>query len=260
MKTDLNAISKYPFMGNLHSIETTGFVDGPGIRTIFFMQGCPLKCKYCHNPDSQNFIHLKTITTEEIVAITDRYKSYYDASGGGVTFSGGEPLMQGGFLLQTLKVLKDKGISTCIDTSGYGVSTFYDEILNVTDYILLDIKAMTDEAHVSLTGKNRDGIRDFMAHLVAFNGKIIIRHVMVPNLTDSQTKMNELVSLIAPIHNKVEKIEILPYHKNGIEKYHQLDLAYEFETVSEMNVEKATELETYANIQLKTIQLNSNEA
>ncbi|HAS73604.1 MAG TPA: pyruvate formate-lyase 1-activating enzyme, partial [Clostridiales bacterium UBA8960] len=117
--------------GKLHAIETMGLVDGPGIRTVFFLQGCPLKCQYCHNPDSQNFMGADEISVNEVVRVADRYKEYYKASGGGVTFSGGEPLMQGAFLIEALRALKENGVSTCIDTSGYGQTQHYEEIFKM---------------------------------------------------------------------------------------------------------------------------------
>ena len=251
--------------GNLHSIETMGMVDGPGIRTIFFLQGCPLRCGYCHNPDSQHFMGTKHISVSDVLETARRYKSYYDATGGGVTFSGGEPLMQGEFLVDALKALKAEGISTCLDTSGYGIKRYYKEILRNTDVVLLDIKAMTDQAHLSLTGRDRDGSRQFIEALIQhFDGKIIIRHVMVPGLTDQFEKMDDLLDVIAPIKNQVEKIEILPYHKDGAEKYSQLNLPYTFEVVPAMDPERARVFEAYVNekhmqsLSVKTLKGASN--
>jgi pyruvate formate lyase activating enzyme len=237
--------------GKLHSIETMGLVDGPGIRTVFFLQGCPLKCQYCHNPDSQTFMGTSEITVDEVVRMAKRYKEYYQSTGGGVTFSGGEPLMQGAFLVEALAALKAEGISTCIDTSGYGQSLFYEEIFRLTDHILLDIKHTRNEAHKVLTGRDMTGIRHFIKSLQAFDGTITIRHVMVPGATDREDIMSELLSLIEPIQKKVDKIDILPYHKTGVEKYSQLGLSYAFDRVPAMSPERAARFEKSVNDALK---------
>lgn len=243
--------------GKLHAIETMGLVDGPGIRTVFFLQGCPLKCQYCHNPDSQNFMGSNEISVDEVVTMADRYKEYYKASGGGVTFSGGEPLMQGAFLTYALRALKEKGVSTCIDTSGYGQTQYYEEIFKYTDHILLDIKHTRDEAHMALTGRDMGGIKHFLKTLQNFEGTITIRHVMVPGLTDSKEIMDELLTMILPIQKKVDKIDILPYHKAGTEKYSQLNLSYTFETVPAMAPERAMAFEIEINNALATSKKNA---
>lgn len=226
--------------GKLHSIETMGLVDGPGIRTVFFLQGCPLRCLYCHNPDSQSFKGEKTITTEEVVALASRYKSYYKASGGGVTFSGGEPLMQGEFVLEAFKALKAEGITTCVDTSGYGQMAYYQAIFQVTDHILLDIKHPREEMHKEITGLDMSGIRNFIQEVSkGFDGTVTIRHVMVPGYSDSSEIIEEILDIIEPIQKKVDKIDILPYHKAGTEKYSQLNIPYQLETVPAMNQDRA---------------------
>ncbi len=239
--------------GKLHSIETTGLVDGPGIRTVIFLQGCPLKCSYCHNPDSQNFMTSTEITVDEVVQMAERYKPYYAATGGGVTFSGGEPLMQGEFLVEALKALKQKGFNTCVDTSGYGQSQYYEEIFKYTDTILLDIKHTRNGEHLTLTGRDRRGSDEFLKALKLFKGNLIIRHVMVPGLTDNEMIMSELLQLIEPLKKSIEKIEILPYHKSGVEKYSQLNLAYTFETVPAMSPERAMQFERELNEKLAVL-------
>lgn len=235
---------------SLHSIETMGLVDGPGIRTVFFLQGCPLKCLYCHNPDSQHFMGENTIDTEQVVALASRYKAYYKASGGGVTFSGGEPLMQGAFLTEALSALKAEGIHTCVDTSGYGVTKHYDAIFALTDLILLDVKHVEEKAHQRLVGRPIEGILHFIEALKAYSGKVIIRHVMVPGETDDEASMEKLLKMIAPIEKKVEKIEILPYHKAGIEKYSQLNLMDPLFDVPPMSPDVAAGFEGWINEQL----------
>ena len=236
-------------MASLYSIETMGLVDGPGIRTVFFLQGCPLRCLYCHNPDSQHFMGENTIDTKQVVALANRFKAYYKASGGGVTFSGGEPLMQGAFLAEALKALKEQGIHTCIDTSGYGVSKYYDAIFKETDLFLLDIKHVDARAHERLVGQPIEGILAFIKALKKFNGKIIIRHVMLHGETDDYDSMKKLLEMITPIKNKVEKIEILPYRKTGIEKYTQLNLTDPLLGVPPMSPETARRFEQWINEQ-----------
>lgn len=245
--------------GKLHSIETMGLVDGPGIRTVIFLQGCPLKCQYCHNPDSQSFMGSKEITVDEVVRMSQRYTEYYQATGGGVTFSGGEPLMQGEFLLEALKALKEKNVSTCIDTSGYGQTQYYEEIFKYTDHILLDIKHTRNAEHVRLTGRDMNGIRHFIKALSAFNGTITIRHVMVPGMTDEMVYMHEILAMVQPIQKKIDKIDILPYHKAGIEKYSQLQLPYMLETVPAMSPERAMAFEKEINQMLNRQKEKTNK-
>jgi pyruvate formate lyase activating enzyme len=187
------------------------------------------------------------ISVNEVVRVADRYKEYYKASGGGVTFSGGEPLMQGAFLIEALRALKENGVSTCIDTSGYGQTQHYEEIFKYTDHILLDIKHTREEAHVALTGRDMGGIKHFLKTLQKYEGDVTIRHVMVPGLTDQKEIMDELLAMIEPIQKKVDKIDILPYHKAGTEKYSQLNLTYTFETVPAMAPERALEFEMEIN-------------
>lgn len=240
----------------LHSIETMGLVDGPGIRTIFFLQGCPLRCQYCHNPDSQHFMGENTISVEEVVAMASRYVDYYKATGGGVTFSGGEPLMQGAFVAEAAKALKAIGVNTCVDTSGYGVSKYYDAIFSEVDYVLLDVKHVDAKAHERLVGKSMEGILDFIEYMKGFKGQITIRHVMVPGETDNDDAMHQLLNIIKPIQKNVDKIEILPYHRAGVEKYSQLQLPYLLTGVPEMDKDLAFEYEKKVN---QWLQLEKNK-
>lgn len=231
--------------GKIHSIETMGLVDGPGIRTVIFLKGCPLKCSYCHNPDTQNASGSKDYTVAELIQFVKRYKKYYDASGGGVTFSGGEPLLQGAFLIEAMTALKNEGIHVALDTSGYGDERYYKDVLALVDMLLLDIKHYDDLAHKKLVGKSMKGIHTFMSYLDNFKGKIWIRHVMVPGLTDSEKSMDHLFHHIEDYSKMIEKIEILPYHKLGVEKYHQLGFEDPMVGIPEMEKEKAQYLETY---------------
>ena len=195
-------------------------------------------------------MHRITRDTKQVVELANRYKAYYRASGGGVTFSGGEPLMQGEFLVEALRALKAQGIHTCIDTSGYGVSKYYDDIFKLTDIFLLDVKHVDAKAHQRLVGRPIDGIVAFIKALKKFNGKIIIRHVMLHGETDDDDSMMILLKMITPIENKVEKIEILPYRKIGIEKYTQLNRVDPLLGVPPMSPELACRFEQWINEQL----------
>lgn len=229
--------------GRIHSIETMGLLDGPGIRTIIFLQGCPLRCTYCHNPDSQTMFSNTHMTPEEVLETARRYKSYYDRTGGGITFSGGEPLLQGEFLLETLKLLKSEGFNTAIDTSGYGDKRYYKEILKYTDVILLDIKHFDNEGYKEVTGKSMKGFYEFSSYLKDYKGKIWFRHVMVPGITDNNKSILKIFDNISHLCDKIDRIEILPYHKMGLEKYEELEREYLLKGVPEMDVKKAKEYE-----------------
>lgn len=237
--------------GRVHSVETMGLVDGPGIRTIFFLQGCPLRCQYCHNPDTQQIAGGVEMSSEEIVQTAKRYLPYYRRSGGGVTFSGGEPLLQGKFLVETLKLLKKEGIHTALDTSGFGPEKYLDEILDLVDVVLLDIKHFEKEAHRELTGAKMRGRNAFLNRLTDYKGKIWIRHVMVPEMTDSENAMEKLYKTIRFLAKSIEKIEVLPYHKMGIEKYEALQMAYPLEGFEEMDPNRAKSFEEMLNERLR---------
>ncbi|RII34926.1 pyruvate formate lyase-activating protein [Clostridium chromiireducens] len=215
--------------GNVHSIESMGLVDGPGIRVVVFLQGCALRCKYCHNPDTWSASGGEEYTPEELVKKIERFKTYFASSGGGVTFSGGEPLRQPEFLLETLKLCKSKGINTCIDTAGYGFGN-YDEILKYTDLVLFDIKHFTSEGYKNVTLMNIDESLKFLEAMKRNNTKMWIRHVVVPGLTDDIEHLKELKKYIDKIPN-VEKVELLPYHLLGANKYEVLGLKYPLENV-----------------------------
>ncbi len=239
---------KSNIVGYLHSMETMGLVDGPGIRTIFFLQGCPLRCRYCHNPDTQKLDGGKEITPEDVLTYAKRYQPY-QGEDGGVTFSGGEPLLQGKFLAAALKLLKENQISTCVDTSGFGQISAYPSIFPYVDTLLLDIKAFDNETFHEMCEVNQNPLLDFMNNLESygFHGQIWIRHVMVPGFTDDEESMQRLIQTIQPIQHLVERLEILPYHTAGIQKYQELGRPYLLEGVPSMDTQRAKELEKYAN-------------
>lgn len=219
--------------GRIHSIETMGLVDGPGIRVVVFFQGCALRCKYCHNPDTWAQSGGEEYTPEELVKKLERFKSYFSTSGGGITFSGGEPLRQPEFLLEVLKLCKEKGIHTCIDTAGYGFCE-YDEILKYTDLVLFDIKHYTKEGYKNVTLREIDESLNFIEAMKRNNTKMWIRHVVVPGLTDSEEHLRGLKEFIDTIPN-VEKVELLPYHLLGANKYEIMKINYPLDGVNAMD-------------------------
>lgn len=227
--------------GRIHSIESMGLVDGPGIRVVIFFQGCNLRCAYCHNVDTWNLQGGKEITPEELVKKILRFKPYFSKGNGGVTFSGGEPLLQKDFLLKVLKLCRQNHIHTALDTAGCGLGQ-YDEILKYVDLIILDIKHSTKSGFKELTLRDMEESSDFLKIAKAMKKKFWIRHVVVPGITDREEHIEKLASIIKCIDN-VEKIELLPYHLLGINKFKELGIAYRLEGIPPMNKEKTKLLE-----------------
>ncbi|KHD35593.1 pyruvate formate lyase-activating protein [Clostridium acetobutylicum] len=236
-------------MGKIHSIETMGLVDGPGIRVVVFFQGCRLRCAFCHNPDTWNVNSGEEISAEELMLKVKRYKNYFDKSGGGVTCSGGEPLMQPEFLLEFLKLCKENGINTVVDTAGFGCGS-YEEILKYTDLVLLDIKHINDTGYKDLVLGNIKEFYDFVDKINDLKVTAWVRHVMVPGITDNYDSMDKLVDIIKKI-DKVEKFEILPYHTLGVKKYDKLGIEYKLKGIKDMDKKRAAEFEQYVCEKLK---------
>ena len=215
-------------MGKVHSIESFGAVDGPGIRFVVFMQGCPMRCLYCHNPDSWNINSGKEMSVEDLMTEIRKYKHYF-GDNGGVTVSGGEPLLQIDFVTQLFKVLKAENIHTCIDTSGILFNDTniekFDTLIKYTDLVLLDIKHINSANHKTLTGFANDNVLNFAKYLNQHNIPTWIRYVLVPTINDDQNSLLKLREFLNTLSN-VEKIEILPYHTLGIDKYKQLGMEY----------------------------------
>ena len=239
-------------MAKLHSIETMGLVDGPGIRTVFFLSGCPLRCVFCHNPDTQSMAYGREITVDEIVKRAKRMKPYYK-NGGGVTISGGEPLASGAFVLDAIKALHEEDIHVAVDTSGVGDIKYYDQIAKEADLILLDIKHYDPYFFNEITKNNQDKLIKFMETIKKTDTRVWIRHVMMPFVTDTLEDMEKLVYFVKPLKKNIDKIEILPYHKMGISKYKELDKEYRIKNMEAMNKEKAKDFEIYANNMLKSL-------
>ncbi|SFR55708.1 pyruvate formate-lyase-activating protein [Anaeromicropila populeti] len=230
-------------LGQIHSIETMGLVDGPGIRSVVFLQGCLLRCCFCHNPDTWSLKDGKAVSPEELVKKLIRFRPYFEKSGGGVTFSGGEPLLQPGFLEEVLFRLRNEGIHTAIDTAGVGARECnYGKVLKYTDLVLFDVKHYTSEGYKRITGRDIGETTRFIEALNASQCKVWIRHVVIPDLTDSREHLVELKNYISQISN-VEKVELLPYHLLGVNKYKVMDIPYPLEGVAAMNVEKTKQLQ-----------------
>ncbi len=210
--------------GMLHSHESCGTVDGPGLRYVIFLQGCRLRCKYCHNPDTWNHDdHKLTQTSEELMKDVLRYKPYIQ--NGGVTLSGGEPLLQATFALEFFKLCKKEGLHTAVDTSGYIFNDTVKEALEYTDLVLLDIKSINPKTHLELTEVELAPILEFANYLQSINKAIWIRHVLVPGWTDKEEDLQKLAEFLSPFTN-IEKVEILPYHRLGEVKWEQLNIPY----------------------------------
>lgn len=211
--------------GRLHSIETMGTVDGPGIRVVLFFQGCPLRCLYCHNRDTWTLSGGQERTVEELTQFILRYHSYIIASGGGVTATGGEPLLQHQFLTELFRSLKQHNIHTALDTSGYCDLEEVKPLLFVTDLVILDIKAVDRSLHQRLTGVPNDNILAFARYLSEQGIPLWIRHVLIPGLTDSEEELLALRELILTLPS-VERVELLPYHTLGVYKWEQMGCDY----------------------------------
>ena len=225
--------------GRVESIESFGLVDGPGIRTVVFLSGCKLRCKYCHNPEmwvkgKENY------TAQELVQKILRNKPYFKRNSGGVTFSGGEPLLQMDFLIEVCKLLKENDIHIALDTAGVGIGR-YNEILPYIDLVLLDIKHINDEEYRDLTGQTMDDFYKFVGELNKTDTRVWIRQVIVPDVNDTEEYIISLAKFLGQIKN-IDKIEFLPYHKLGDEKYQKLGIVNPYLNKQIMDKEKCEKL------------------
>ena len=213
-------------LGNIHSIETCGTVDGPGIRFVVFTQGCPMRCLYCHNPDSWDTGINKQISVCEIL---EQYESVKEFCKGGITVTGGEPLMQIEFVTELFKSAKEKKIHTALDTSGILFNKEntqkIDELLKYTDLVMLDIKHIDDEMHRKLTGHSNAGILAFAQHIAGRGVPLWIRHVIVPGWTDGEDEQERLGFFIGGL-SSLKGLDVLPYHDMGKRKYEELGIPY----------------------------------
>ena len=230
--------------GRVHSIETFGTVDGPGIRYILFFQGCPLRCKYCHNRDTWDTKGGKEYTTDEIINDALKYSTYMKFSGGGITASGGEATLQSEFLTELFAKAKKNNIHTCLDTSGFVNIETIDPVLDNTDLVLLDLKHMIDEDAKDLTGVGIEKTLKLAKHLDERNIPVWIRHVLVPGYTDDVANLEAMGKFISTLHN-VERFEILPYHSLGVHKWENMGFDYELKNIedaSDKDIQRAKDI------------------
>lgn len=226
--------------GRLHSIETFGAVDGPGIRTVFFMQGCPARCLYCHNPDSWEVGAGRDIDIDEIVHWAVRGKPYYGDKGG-VTFSGGEPLLQAEFLIEAMNALKKEGINSAIDTSGTYIDELTDKAIETCDLVLLDIKHPDAERFKIITGREQETLFELIDIINSHDRHVWIRNVIVPDINDTEADMELLNDFLGRIKH-IDKVELLPYHTMAVEKYGKLGITYRLKGVPPMDGDRTAEL------------------
>ena len=230
-------------IGFVHSTESFGTVDGPGIRYVVFLQGCPMRCKYCHNPDTWEMNVGNKVDSEEIIAEYLKNRSFYEH--GGITVTGGEPLMQTEFVTELFTLAKKHNIHTCLDTSGITYSpenkeymTKLDKLLDVTDLVMLDIKHIDNDAHIELTGKENTNILAFARYLSDRNIPLWIRHIIVEGITDDPDEQFRLGEFIGTLKD-LKALDVLPYHTMGVNKYKELGIHYPLENLPALPLAEA---------------------
>lgn len=231
--------------GRIHSIETFGTVDGPGTRFVVFVQGCPMRCAYCHNPDTWAMTGGTMMEPQEIYAQYKRNEGFY--KGGGITVTGGEPLLQIDFLIDFFTIAKKDNVHTCIDSSGIAFHPEnapyiekLDQLMKLTDLVMLDIKHIDSEKHKELTAQPNENILAFAKYLNERNVDMWIRHVVVPGITDDDKYLFDLGYFIGKFTN-LKALDVLPYHTMGETKYQKLGIPYKLKGVPAMDKEKVIE-------------------
>lgn len=226
--------------GNIHSIESFGTLDGPGIRLVVFFQGCPMRCLYCHNPDSWSFSQNKLMEADEIIEKYNSTKAF--RASGGITASGGEALSQIDFLIHLFKKAKENKIHTALDTSGVlfnaAKTDKFDELIKYTDLVLLDIKHIDNDEHIKLTGQSNKNVLLFAKYLSDKNVPVWIRHVVVPNYTDSEIYLAKLGKFLTQLKN-IEALDVLAYHDMAKVKYEKMNLEYKLKDVKPLSKDEA---------------------
>ena len=236
-----------PLLGRVHSVETFGSVDGPGIRFLIFLKGCSMRCRYCHNPDTWDPETDDLRTADELLTQAMRYRSYWGREGG-ITVSGGEALLQMDFLTELFRKAKAKGIHTCLDTSGQPFTrrepffSKFAELMKYTDLLLFDLKQIDDAKHRELTGRTNRNILDCARYLSDIGKPIWVRHVLVPGVTDNDDDLHALRAFIDTLQN-VKRVEVLPYHAMGTYKWEQLGIPYTLKDVSAPSEERVRNAE-----------------
>lgn len=229
-------------IGHIHSTESFGAADGPGVRFIIFMQGCHMRCRYCHNPDTWKMDGGDELTADEILKRALRFKPYWGKDGG-ITISGGEPLLQIDFVIELFKKAKELGINTCIDTAGNPFTkeepffSKFEELMKYTDLLLLDLKEINPARHKDLTGFDNSNIIEMAKYLSEINKPVWIRHVLVPEHSDFNEDLDALGDFIDTLSN-VDRVEILPYHTLGKFKWENLGIPYTLESISPPSAER----------------------
>ena len=241
--------------GRIHSLESLGTVDGPGIRFVVFLQGCPLRCQFCHNPDTWEVHKGTEYTPEQLASEIIKYKAYMEFSGGGVTFTGGEPLLQAEFILEVCKLLKPQGISIAVDTSGYVWNDAVKEVLENTDIILLDIKNYDPIVYETVTGVPLGPTLKLLDYLKEKNINTWIRYVLVPQLTDNLDSVRKLSAHLDNYPN-VSKIELLGFHKMGEYKWKELGFEYKLSDTKEPSRELLHEVKAILESNGKIVSAN----
>ena len=232
--------------GRIHSLESFGTVDGPGIRYVVFTQGCPMRCMYCHNPDTWDPNSGREVTVEEILSEFNANRDFY--AKGGITVTGGEPLLQMDFLTELFKQAKSQGIHTCIDTSGITFNPQNTEkmdiLMSYTDLIMLDIKHIDNEEHIKLTGKSNTNILQFAKYLEERKKPLWVRHIIVEGITDKPEYLTRLGRFIGSLKN-LSALDVLPYHTMGVNKYKELGIPYKLEGVPALPLSEAVKAKQY---------------
>ena len=235
--------------GYIHSKESFGTVDGPGIRYVLFMQGCPLRCIYCHNPDTWQIDGGTPVTVDEVITEFNKNRAFY--KNGGITVTGGEPLLQTDFLIELFKRAREESIHTCIDTSGIVFNSDNEEftrkldtLLDYTDLVMLDIKHIDSAIHKEMTGAENNNVLSFAKHLEEKKVPLWVRHIIIEGYTDKLEDLIALGEFIGRLKN-LKALDVLPYHTMGVSKYKELGIAYPLEGMEALPVGKAVEAKKY---------------
>ncbi len=221
----------HPTKGRIHSFESFGALDGPGIRFVAFMEGCPLRCLYCHNVDMLDMCDYQELSPKELFEVVSPYKPYFESSGGGVTLSGGDPILQPDFVSKFFKLCKKEKIHTTIDTSCFTTKKTLDKLMPVTDLWMVSLKHFNEKKHMKLTGVTNKPILENVKYLSKKRANLWLRYLILPGWTDTSSNIKELRNFLKEI--KFEQIELLAYHRNGIFKWNELNKPYKLRRVKE---------------------------